>query len=193
MNGRNGSALDPTILWRRLDQPGHESARLSLRGSRWYLTGTAVFAHREQSCRLDYAVVCDAQWQTVSGRVAGWIGSESVEIELAADSSRHWYLNGIECPPVAGCIDLDLNFSPSTNLLPIRRLDLPIGGEAAVRAAWLRFPGFTLEPLEQLYRRLDEKTYRYESAGGKFMRELRVNAEGFVTSYPDFWRVEGAA
>ena len=34
-----------------------------------------------------------------------------------------------------------------------------------MKAAWLRFPGFTLEPLEQLYRRVDDVIYRYESAG----------------------------
>lgn len=89
---------------------------------------------------------------------------------------------------MAGCIDLDLNFSPSTNLLPIRRLGLAIGEEAKVNAAWLRFPGFTLEPLEQLYRRIDRTTYRYESAGGKFVAELRVNTAGFVTHYPNFWQ-----
>lgn len=94
---------------------------------------------------------------------------------------------------MAGCIDLDLNFSPSTNLLPIRRLGLAIGQEAVARAAWLRFPSFTLEPLEHLYRRIDATTYRYESAGGRFVTELQVNAAGFVTYYPNFWQVEVAA
>jgi len=184
---------DLSVLWRRLDQPGHESARLFSQHSSWHLTGTAVFAHNQQPCRLDYRVVCESGWQTVSGRVAGWVGSETVEIELAVDSARRWWLNGTECPEVAGCIDLDLNFSPSTNLLPIRRLGLAIGQEAEVQAAWLRFPGFTLELLEQLYRRMDVATYRYESAGGRFVTELQVNAAGFVTRYPNFWQVEEAA
>jgi hypothetical protein len=92
---------------------------------------------------------------------------------------------------VAGCIDLDLNFSPSTNLLPVRRLGLSVGQRAGVNAAWLRFPSFTLEPLEQVYQRLSEDTYRYESAGGRFTRELSVNQAGFVTHYPGFWQVEG--
>lgn len=184
---------DQSILWRRLDQPGHEAGRLYFRDSYWHLSGTAVFAHDQQPCRLDYLVACDAGWQTRSGRVAGWVGAQPVAIELTVDSARRWWLNGTECPVVASCIDLDLNFSPSTNLLPIRRLDLAIGAAAEVRAAWLRFPSFALEPLDQVYRRIDNTTYRYESAGGRFVADLQVNATGFVTEYPNLWQIEAGA
>jgi len=88
---------------------------------------------------------------------------------------------------VTGCVDLDLNFSPSTNLLPIRRLNMAVGQQVEVRAAWLRFPSFRLEPLVQVYRRIDETRYRYESGGGTFITELRVNEAGFVTQYPNLW------
>ncbi len=40
---------------------------------------------------------------------------------------------GTERPEVG--LDVDINFSPSTNLPPIRRLNLGIGQEAKVRAA----------------------------------------------------------
>jgi hypothetical protein len=179
-----------SILWRRLDQPGHEAARLSCRSSSWQLTGTAVFSSNQQPCRLDYLVVCNAAWHTVSAKVEGWIGNETVAVALAVDAAHRWWLNGVEYPTVAGCSDLDLNFSPSTNLLPVRRLGLAIGQEAEVTAAWLRFPEFALEPLAQRYRRLDGATYRYESAGGAFTTELQVNAAGFVTRYPGFWQCE---
>lgn len=179
-----------TILWRRLDQPGHEFARLSFQKATWCLTGTAVFAHQQQPCRLDYGVGCDAQWHTRSGRVKGWVGDTMVDIVLSVDAARRWWINGTACPAVTGCMDLDLNFSPSTNLLPIRRLSLAIGQRAEVKAAWLRFPDFTLEPLTQIYHRLDATTYRYESAGGRFVTELQVNADGFVTHYANVWRLE---
>lgn len=182
-----------SILWRRLDRPGHESARLSLQEDSWRLAGTAVFVHDRQPCRLDYLIVCDATWQTQAGRVTGWVGDETIEIELAVDADGRWGLNSMECPEVAGCLDLDLNFSPATNLLPVRRLGLAVGQAAAVKAAWLRFPSFKLEPLDQTYRRIAEAAYRYESAGGAFVRDLPVNAAGFVTDYPDFWILEVAA
>jgi len=108
-------------------------------------------------------------------------------MEISVDSAtRRWQVNGSECLEVAGCTDLDLNFSPSTNLLPVRRLSLAVGQEATVRACWLRFPSFSLEPLEQVYSRVDKSTYRYESGGGSFVAELKTNEAGFVTSYPKF-------
>ena len=188
--GVSVTAAKQTILWRRLDKPGHESARLFQIDSRWHLDGTAVFLHDQQPCRLNYWLVCDSERKTLSGNVEGWVGDEVIEVEVSVDADRRWRLNGKECPWVAGCIDLDLNFSPSTNLLPIRRLNLAPGQEGDVRAAWLRFPGFELEPLEQTYRRIDASTYRYESAGGRFVAELKVNEIGFVTHYPKLWQVE---
>ena len=179
-----------SVIWRRLDLPGHESSRLVRHQDLWTLAGTAVLAHEGRACRLDYSVTCDAAWRTLSGRVAGWIGDHTIQADVTLGSDRAWKLNGTDCPQVSGCIDLDLNFSPATNLLPIRRLSLPVGGRAGVRAAWLRFPGFTLEPLEQIYYRVDATTYRYESAGGRFTAALEVDAIGFVTRYGDLWAVE---
>ena len=176
-----------TILWRRLDLPGHESARLERAGDGWTLAGAAIFTYEERLCRLYYEVCCDGGWRTTGARVAGWVGDDAVEAVIEADEAGRWRLNGRECPQVEGCIDVDLNFSPSTNLLPIRRLGLAVGEEAEVRAAWLRFPAFVLEPLEQRYRRTAAHEYRYESAGGAFVRDLTVNDDGFVVHYPGFF------
>lgn len=143
-----------------MDQPGHEAARLVYQPPFWHLMGTAVFAHEGQPCRLDYEVVCNSAWETRSGRVSGWIGDEPVEIEISVDTSHHWLVNGEEYPQADDCTDLDLNFSPSTNLLPIRRLGLSIGQSAEVKAAWLRFPSLMLEPLEQRYIHVEDGIYR---------------------------------
>jgi hypothetical protein len=179
-----------TILWRRLDRPGHETARLVHQSSGWYLSGSAVFFHEQQPCRLDYQIRCDADWRTTFAQVTGWVGDETIAVEIKVDAAQRWYLNGEERLEVEGCIDLDLNFSPSTNLLPIRRLNLAVGEAATVKAAWLRFPSFQLEPLEQVYRRLDANAYRYESAGGRFVTRLEVNTAGFVINYPNIWMKE---
>jgi len=181
---------DHFIVWQRIDLPGHEAARLTFRDFSWQLTGAAIFSYNQQPCRVDYRIICNSKWQTLSGTVMGWVGDKLIEVEVSVDNLHNWRLNGEEIPEAAGCIDIDLNFSPSTNLLPIRRLDLKVGDEATVRAAWLRFPGFNLEPLEQLYRRIGLATYHYESAGGRFVTDITVNDTGFPTLYPNIWEIE---
>ena len=80
-----------------------------------------------------------------------------------------------------------------TNTLPIRRLNLVVGGEAQVRAAWLKFPSFRLEPLEQVYRRVQSSKYQYQTARGDFVTDLEVDRAGLVINYPNFWQVEDAS
>jgi hypothetical protein len=178
------------ILWRGIDRAGHDYCSVYDEPDRWFLSGVAVFVYDDQPCRLEYVVECDSGWTTLLAKVSGWVGVEPIDVEVTATPDHRWFLNGVEQPSVSGCIDVDLNFSPATNLLAIRRLNLPVGREAKVNAAWLRFPDFELERLEQIYRRVDERTYRYESGGGEFVTELTVNDFGLVTRYPEFWEEE---
>jgi RimJ/RimL family protein N-acetyltransferase len=205
---RSGTRLDPktgrdnvlfvmtrpqpwsTILWTRLDMPGHEVGELTARLSGWRLSGVALLAHDQRPCRMEYDIACDAQWRTQRVRIRGHVAGRPATLDLARDATNAWRAGGAPVAALEGCLDVDLGFSPSTNLLPIRRLSLAVGDHAFVRAAWVRFPELTLEVLEQTYTRLGEASYRYESAGGKFRRDLTVNADGFVLDYPDFWRAE---
>jgi hypothetical protein len=177
-----------TVLWKRLDREGHEAFRLVRGDEEWILEGEAVFAENRLPCSLDYRVVCDESWRTLAASIYGQVGLALVEVEVEVDASERWWLNGHEVPEVRGCIDVDLGFSPSTNTLPIRRLGLDVGASSPVSAAWLRFPQLDLTRLEQVYTRLSPAVYRYESAGGRFMRELEVDEHGIVTLYPDFWQ-----
>lgn len=179
-----------SILWQGIVLPGHEACRLFSEDSRWYLEGTAVFSYEQQPCRLAYQIVCDSGWRTLSAAVDGWLGKDAIDVQIKTNTAQEWLLNEVEQPQIKGCTDIDLNFSPSTNLLPIRRLNLAIGEKAEVKAAWLRFPSFQLELLSQTYLRLDETTYRYESAEGQFVADLKVDQTGFVVEYPGIWRAE---
>ena len=185
------SAVDTfTIMWQRLDMPGHEVATLRAIESGWLLAGTVLVAESKRPCRLGYVIRCHSDWQTSRVDIQGEIGSGPVRLELTRNVDGEWNANGQPVASVAGCLDVDLGFSPVTNMLPIRRLRLGVGGHAGVRAAWVRFPELTVEPLEQVYTRLSSDRYLYESAGGKFRRELTVDQDGFVMEYPGLWRVE---
>jgi hypothetical protein len=182
-----------TILWQRLDVPGHEIATITPHADGWLLNGVAVFVETGNPCRIEYDIRCDAQWTTRECLLRGSIGARRVQLEIERNGAAGWSIEGIEIPGVRGCDDIDLGFSPVTNLLPIRRLALPIGGHALVRAAWIRFPELTVEVLEQTYARVASNRYHYESAGGSFRRDLVVDAFGCVVEYPGLWRAEATA
>jgi hypothetical protein len=179
-----------SIVWRRLDRPGDESALLVPTETGWNLSGSAIFEHEGGPCGLEYRIVCGSDWRTRSVEVTGRVGRDAVHVRALASADGGWTVNDAAAPEIEGCVDVDLNFSPSTNLLPIRRLNLAVGEEKDVRAAWLRFPSFRFEPLEQSYRRLAEHRYLYRSAGGRFETELEVDHDGFVTLYPGFWQLD---
>jgi hypothetical protein len=175
------------IAWRRLDSPGHDAATLFAVADSWRLEGAAVFLESGVPCHLHYKVEIDRLWRTRSAIVRGWFGRTRVDVRVDVDADHYWLLNGEPAPSVAGCIDLDLAFTPATNLLPIRRLNLPLGSSTPVNAAWLPFPDLQLRPLDQVYRRSAEHAYDYSSSSGSFKAALVVSPDGFVTDYSGLW------
>jgi hypothetical protein len=180
-------------MWRRLDAPGHEIVRLEPEGEGWKLSGAALFTEEGIPCQLTYEIRCDSQWHTMGAEIRGSIGTRDVRRVVTVAAGEKWMLDGVTCPAVTGCVDIDIAFTPSTNTLPIRRLSLAIGEQADVRAAWLSFPALEFEVLPQRYCREGERTYRYESNGGRFMRILDVNDAGMVLRYPGLWEAESEA
>jgi hypothetical protein len=179
-----------TILWRRLDVPGHDACQLVAPDDGWRLSGTAVFRLDGRPCALSYEVDADARWFSRRARVHGWYGAERVDVTILGVPGGRWHLNGAEQPSVIGCIDVDLGFTPATNLLQLRRIALDIGQAADVPVAWLAFPESTLERLEQRYRRRDQDTYDYQALRVPYEAPLQVNEMGFVTRYPGLWEAE---
>lgn len=181
------SRLVRELLWRRLDVAGIEYFRLweSAAGPR--LTGTVIVSHLGSPWRLKYAVACAPDWTSRGVHVALTRGAETRHVKLTAGDGQRWRRSAEEVPEVAGCPDVDLAFTPSTNILPLRRLGLAVGESRDVTAAWVRFPELTVEPLAQRYTRLDERRVLYESRGGSFAAELEVDELGLVVRYPPLW------
>jgi hypothetical protein len=179
--------IEAAILWRRLDTEGHDSCRLIRLEDGWRLDGVAVFRHEQRACAACYAAECDAAWRTRSAKVTGWLDSTVLDLNIAATAGQ-WSLYGVEQPQVAGSIDVDLGFTPATNLLALRRYALAIGQQTPAAAAYLAFPELRLQRLEQTYRRLDASRYAYTASAYQSEEVIDVSANGFVVDYPKLWK-----
>lgn len=180
------------MRWRRIDVPGREEARVERTTFGWRLTGELDVEEAGLAARLHYAIECDPEWRTRSAVIEGEADGSSIRFALAADGVGNWSHDGVPAPDLGGALDVDLGFTPATNTLPIRRLALAVGESAPVRSAWLRFPEFRFEPLEQTYTRETELTFRYRALvdGEPFIARLDTDAFGRVVRYEGLWEAE---
>jgi hypothetical protein len=180
------------MRWRRLDVPGREEARLEQTAEGWRLTGRIEADEASVRAQLTYVIDCERDWRTRRAVVTGSASGAPIRFELAADGHGHWTLNGAPLPVVEGALDIDLGFTPATNLLPIRRLGLAVGQRADVRTAWLRFPELRVEALEQSYRREAARVFRYDAVvdGEQFQARLDTDEFGRVLLYEGLWEAE---
>lgn len=179
-----------TALWRRLDTPGHDACRLIQIDSGWQLAGAAVFDHNGTVAQLTYSVACDTAWKTQSGEVHGWIGTEMFDLVVRRSSDGGWHANGAAVVGLEHCTDLDLGFTPATNLLSIRRLALEVGQAAEVPAAWLDVDDRRIAVLPQRYERRSDTIYAYDAPSFDYHASLEVTSAGFVRHYPGLWELE---
>jgi len=162
-----------SVYWETLTEPGGEVCRLERTADGFALAGTVVTTDGGAAAVV-YRVEIDGDWRTRS-LVLRRDGEPALEL---ASGGAGW---------PEGCVDVDLELSPSTNTLPIRRLGLDVGETAEIAAAWVRYPSLAVEAARQRYTRLAERRWRFES-GGDFRVELDVDDDGLVLDYPGYWR-----
>jgi uncharacterized protein len=177
------------MRWRRLDVRGHEEASIEQTSDGWCLTGQIEAEEMSVRAHLRYVIACEPDWRTRSTVVTGSASGGLMRLELAADGGGHWTLNGAPLPQVEGALDIDLGFTPATNLLPIRRLNLAVGERAEVRTAWVRFPELRVELLEQSYQRKAPRIFLYDALvdGERFQARLDTDEFGRVLLYEGLW------
>ncbi|HEX6643262.1 MAG TPA: putative glycolipid-binding domain-containing protein, partial [Gemmatimonadales bacterium] len=151
------------------------------------LRGVARFGAGETAAALTYEVHADAAWMTRRGSVNGRAAARAVELEVEREPAGAWRVNGTVAPALAGLIDLDLGFTPATNVFPLRRLGLRPGEAADAEAAWLDDERWMLARLAQRYERRDATHYWYESPSAGYRGLLAVREDGFVREYPGLW------
>jgi len=157
-----------TAVWRWLKRTGLERCELVRDTAGWTMRGTIVTLGERGPAEASYTISCDPEWRT-----------ERADISLRDDSGAR----------ALGLVDIDLGWSPSTNTIAIRRLNLRVGARSGpLTMAWVRFPDLRVGPLAQEYERLEERRYRYTSRGGAFSAVIEVDDDGLVVEYEGFWQ-----
>ena len=176
------------ICWNRLDVPGHDACRLQQVAGGWRLSGVALYQEKGELAALSYDVFHDGNWLTKTARISGWSGRRDIDLDIRRDAGGVWFCNDQQVDAVAGCLDIDLGFTPATNTNAIRRMKQAVGDAQKVMIAWIDTEDWQLKPLEQQYHLRADGIYDYGAPTQDFHSTLRVDDHGLVTDYAGLWR-----
>ena len=98
-----------------------------------------------------YEILCDDRWRTKRVKVTTKRQKKRFSQDLRVDVHQNWWRGRKQLTGLNRCYDVDLSISPSTNTLPIRRLELEVGEKKDIVAAWVRFPDLSIEPIPKIH------------------------------------------
>ncbi len=179
--------MGASVFWNRLDVPGSDACILGRVASGWRLEGHAVFLDTVP-CAVAYSVDTDAHWITADARLHGFVGDVGVSVAISR-APAGWSIDGAPVQGTEDCLDVDLGFTPATNIIPLRRLELAVGSSHAVASAWFDLAAMSLCRLDQTYERIGERHYRYRAPAFGYDAVLEVDRDGFVQDHPGLWRM----
>jgi hypothetical protein len=185
----SGNRTSRSVIWRRiLDDQSLEQAQLVWTATGPHIMGTVLAVEKGAPLRVDYRIECDERWSTRLVHVdESWAGKRR-ELHLVQDKAGHWLKNNAQETLLAGCTDVDLGITPSTNTLPILRLAMPIGSQSEIQAAWIRFPELVVSPTVQSYRHVADREFLYENLQTGFKATIAVDNDGLVHDYSGVWK-----
>jgi hypothetical protein len=181
--------------WRPWEDPGLEHLYLEVGDTGIRATGLVLRMLDGRHLRCRYELETDPAWcfTSLNFAVADRGSGDNTRFALTRDDAGAWTINGAAAPELDGCIDVDIQVTPFTNSLPIRRLGLDGGQSADIRVAYVPVPELDVRPAEQRYTCLkargpDGGRYRYDGLFRDFTAELPVDEDGLVLDYAETFR-----
>jgi hypothetical protein len=179
----------PAAAWRHVDpRDGFETVFLRTVASGHVIEGHTAAVEAGAIWAVHYVIEVDDRWVTQHCVVRSWSVAGDHEIRLTHDAAGRWRVDGVLAPALDGCLDIDLEASACTNMLPVRRAAFPLQRDTDAPAAFVRAPGLEVERLEQTYRRLssDREDLQFEYRAPRFgvECELHFGADGLMLDYP---------
>jgi uncharacterized protein len=172
--------------WTNSDGAGLEHLVLRGAGEEIVAESVVIGTADSRSFALRYRIDCDSSWRVRKVALHLLRGNE---IALTSDGRGTWFdKSRREQRKLSGAIDVDISATPFTNTLPIRRLKLRDGESKEITAVYFLVPELKVSLDRQRYTRLDRLHYRYESVDSDFRRDIEIDSNGLVVSYPGLFR-----
>jgi hypothetical protein len=168
--------LNQSYRWRGLDLATLEHCHVIANGRDTRIRGTII----GPDFGLFYRMKLDENGHTRTLKIER---ADGKVLELFCDGAGFWSDDRAEpISELKGCVDIDIWPSPLTNSLPIWRSEWLDGEPQTFVMAWIDATTMEVKRFEQVYTRIDETHFRFQSEG--FEAVLEVDGDGVVVNYP---------
>jgi hypothetical protein len=189
------SAPRTTVEFSPLQQSARTCAWTSTLGSHdgletlvWGQEGAAgivqAFTPEDGVFALHYQLRWGPQFQLSSAEIVCWHRGARHSRQLIRRPEGRWFVDGAEVEALKGCTDFDLWPTPFTNTLAVERLRLRLGERSEIAVAYCSAPTLMVHREVQTYKRLGDRSYRFESPGTQFVADLELDSQNLVRTYP---------
>lgn len=177
------------VVWRYLRSTTRlEFCEATSTNSQITLTGTLLDDAGSVPAYVSYELTCSGDLaRCTSLRLECVVREIRSTLTLEREPTGRWLQNGAYRPELDQCTDPDLQWSPATNAFPIRRLAEIPHDSLKIKAAWVRFPTLSVQPVAQSYTRLSATRYRYRNEDSGYEGHIDVDELGLPTSYEGVW------
>ena len=179
------------LTWQAADGHGFEGTRLHPgAGKGFRALGRLVRADPNGEFTASYRLVVRQDGSVERLSVTSATAARERNLTMNRTEDGYWLLDtgsGGTRTEFGGALDVDLEFSPMFNTLPIRRLALHReSGEHTMPIVFVTLPDLDVRLVDQTYRTVstDAAGPVVEFRGGDFSAELLLDADGNVVSYP---------
>jgi uncharacterized protein len=142
---------------------------------------------------IKYTIKCDSLWRVRKLNIRSV--QMKKEISLKSDGLGKWFddLGTTTLNDLNEAFDVDIEATPFTNTLPIRRLNLKEKQTEEILVVYITVPRLNIFVDRQRYTCLiPNKRYRFEQLDTEFVQDIEVDKYGLVLIYPNlFKRVKG--
>jgi hypothetical protein len=183
--------MNRDIVWATWDGTGLEHLRLTDASEGGFVADSALIAVIENvAYRVRYRTRIDSAWQTRSI----WVDVEDPDgtrrtVALIGDGQGNWTdTAGEPRLDLEGCIDIDIEATPFTNTLPIRRLGIQEGQVEPISVVYFSIPSLDVAPEIQRYTGLPGGAFQFEAMTSGFTETIETDSEGFITTYPNLFK-----
>jgi len=151
---------------------------------RSFITGEA----EGSPLHIEYRIIINNSW-IVQSLFIDLINGGQHQVGFTRSVSGVWKtVAGENLPDLNECTDPDISYTPFTNTLAIKRLNLQVGEQSEIIALFFDLPSLMPKPMRQRYTRKGEKQYLYENVDSDFQALLNIDDNALVIDYADRWK-----